>query len=59
MRRVSSSEARTHFYELTRWVEQTGRPVVIQRRGKDMAVLRPLEQADRIASEIKASSREE
>lgn len=52
MRRISISEARTHFYEWVRWVERTGRPVIIQRRGKDMGALAPLEHPARSAPDV-------
>ena len=38
-KRVSATEARVHFGELMREVEETGQPVIVQRGGKDKVVL--------------------
>ena len=54
MKRVSSAEARTHFYQLVREVKETGCRIVIQRRGKDMAVLVPHQEVETTADEDEA-----
>jgi len=41
-RRVSATEARVHFGELMREVEETNQPVIVQRGGKDTVVVAPL-----------------
>ena len=54
MKRVSSAEARTHFYQLVREVNETGCRIVIQRRGKDMAVLVPHQEVETTVDEGEA-----
>jgi len=41
MRKVGAFEAKTHFGQLLTEVEATNQEIVIQRRGKDVAVLAP------------------
>jgi len=41
MKRVGAFEAKTHFSQLLTEVERTQRPILIQRRGKDVAALMP------------------
>jgi len=41
MKKVGAFEAKTHLAEYLRDVEQNGEPIVIQRYGKDVAVLQP------------------
>jgi prevent-host-death family protein len=45
MKKVGAFEAKTHLSQLLTEVETTGRSIVIQRRGKDVAVLAPCQQA--------------
>jgi len=40
---VGAFEAKTHFSQLIDEVRRTGEPVIVQRRGKNMAVLAPYE----------------
>jgi len=62
MRKVGAFEAKTHLSQLLTEVEQTKREIVIQRRGKDVAVLSPCsehvaredeEKRDRILAELR------
>lgn len=41
MKRIGAFEAKTHFAQLLTQVEVTSQEIVIQRRGKDVAVLAP------------------
>ncbi len=41
MRKAGSFEAKTHFSQLLREVETTHESIIIQRRGKDVAILAP------------------
>jgi len=45
MKRVGAFEAKTHFSQLLTEVERTQRPILIQRRGKDVAALMPAQAA--------------
>jgi prevent-host-death family protein len=45
MKRVGSFQAKTHLSALLREVESTGKRVIIQRRGKDVAALVPCQKA--------------
>jgi len=45
MRRVGTFEAKTHLSQLLDEVHRTGARIIIQRRGKDIAVLVPYEEA--------------
>ena len=57
MEKVGAFEAKTHLSEYLRRVEEDGETILIQRYGKDVAVLQPCsavqeEERDRRASEI-------
>jgi prevent-host-death family protein len=57
MKKVGAFEAKTHLSEYLRRVEEEGETILIQRYGKDVAVLRPWwgvgrEEGERRASEI-------
>lgn len=43
MRTVGAFEAKTHFSQLIDEIRRTGEPILVQRRGKNMAVLEPYE----------------
>jgi len=63
MRKVGAFEAKTHFSQLLSEVEHTQCEIIIQRRGKDVAVLSPCEKAiasrkDGRTAEILAELRE-
>lgn len=63
MRKIGAFEAKTHFSRLLREVEETHESILIQRRGKDVAVLKPCaaeeaEDRDRLAEEIVADFRQ-
>ena len=45
MKRVGAFGAKTHFSQLLSEVERTHRQIIIQRRGRDVAVLAPYEDA--------------
>ncbi len=50
MRSVGAFEAKTHFSQLVDEVNRTGEPIIVQRRGRSVAVLEPYddrEKADR------------
>jgi prevent-host-death family protein len=38
---VSSTDAKSHFGSLLGWTEETGDPVIIEKRGKPVAVIVP------------------
>lgn len=46
MRRVGTFEAKTHLSQLLDEVYRTGARIIIQRRGKDIAVLVPCEDVE-------------
>ena len=45
MKKVGAFDAKTHLSQLLTEVEQTGCEIIIQRRGKDVAVLAPCHKA--------------
>lgn len=48
MRSVGAFEAKTHFSQMVDEVNRTGEPIVVQRRGKNMAVLEPYTHRDKV-----------
>jgi len=54
VRRVGTFEAKTHLSQLLAEVERTGARIIIQRRGKDIAVLVPCDEVEERDREAEA-----
>ncbi len=53
-RRVSATEARVHFGQLLRGVQEEGETVVVERGGRAVAVMLPMADYERLGAQVQS-----